>query len=72
MIGNRQSLHALVTAEAGEGWDHLTDEASFVTIIEAIGLAVRDEMKDGGDLPDRYRDWITAARRLDAQRRRRG
>jgi hypothetical protein len=74
-IDDRSALHAYLSEAAHEAWTTLSEDngVSTTAILEALGQELIDEIKEnGGSGVDLRLDWIRAARRIDAQRRRRG
>lgn len=72
-MADRQAIHAYVSLEAQAGWVALAEEngVSVTSLIEALGLELRAEIKEAGDADIRV-PWVKAARKIDASRRRRG
>lgn len=72
-VGERQALHAYLSPEAHEAWQVFAESngVSVTGLLEALGLDLRDELEDVE--PDDLRQpWVKIARRIDANRRRRG
>ena len=72
-VGDRQALHAYLSPEAHEAWQTYANEngVSVTSLLEALGLELRDELEDT-DADELRQPWVKIARRIDAQRRRRG
>jgi hypothetical protein len=70
---DRQAIHAYVSKEAHTAWGIFSEVngVSLTSLLEALGLELRGELEDI-DAADLRQDWIKSARRIDAERRRRG
>lgn len=77
-MAERQALHAYLSTDAHEAWqDFATENGVSVTgLLEAQGLDLADEIakaeNEEGGAADIRQPWVKAARKIDAQRRRRG
>lgn len=74
-MADRQALHAYLSEEAHAAWQQMAEEngVSVTGILEALGKELRQEIRDNGnDAEGVRRDLIKRARRIDAERRRRG
>lgn len=72
-LPERQALHAYLSERAHGAWGEFseTNGVSVTGLLEALGLELADELEDAE--PDDLRQtWVKIARRIDAQRRRRG
>lgn len=72
-LPERAAIHSYVSPEAKEAWEHFSEEngVSVTSLIEALGLELAEELKHA-DADDIRGAWVKSARRIDAQRRRRG
>jgi hypothetical protein len=73
MADERRAIHAYLTGESHEIWHTVAEEAgvSLSGFLEAIALDMGENPPDQGGHP-RWNDIVKVARRIDAQRRRRG
>lgn len=72
---DRRALHAYVSDESHEAWMTLSADngVSVTGIMEAMGNRIAKEIDaNGGTAEDVFIEYITPARRIDADRRRRG
>jgi len=70
---DRQALHAYLSTRAHTSWQAFSENngVSVTGLLEALGLELADELEDVE--PDELRQsWVKIARRVDAERRRRG
>lgn len=78
MAADRQALHAYLSPAAHDTWQMFADEngVSMTGLLEALAHEIAVDIDkaeaDGGDATDIRQDWAKAARKIDAQRRRRG
>ena len=72
-MSTRFTLHAYLTEQAQQGWQLLAEEngVSVTGLLESLGIALMDEIKDAGNATAVRQDWIKQGRRVDADRRRR-
>jgi hypothetical protein len=73
MPEERRAIHAYLTVESHEVWHTVSEEAgvSLSGFLEALATDMKEFAPDEGGHP-RWKDIIKAARKIDAQRRRRG
>lgn len=74
-MADRSALHAYLSDEAHSTWHRFAREngVSLTGLLEAIGAELDAEIEANGNDPDRVRQpTVKAARRIDADRRRRG
>jgi hypothetical protein len=73
MPEERRAIHAYLTVESHEVWHTVSEEAgiSLSGFLEALASDMREYPPDSGGHA-RWREIIRSARRIDAQRRRRG
>ena len=73
LSNDRRALHAYLSETAHSAWQHYSEEngVSVTGLLESLGLTLADEMEET-DPEDLRRPWIKAARRIDADRRKRG
>ena len=73
MADSRKAIHAYLSPEAHDQWHDFAAEngVSVSGLLEAIGLAWKDQVNGNGDLPPEIEDLAKRARRIDASRRRR-
>ncbi len=73
MADERRAIHAYLTAESHEVWHRVSEDAgvSLSGFLEALAMDMGDNPPDEGGLP-RWTEIVKVARRIDAQRRRRG
>jgi hypothetical protein len=73
MADERRAIHAYLTADSHEVWHRVSEEAgmSLSGFLEALALDMGANPPDEGGLA-RWSDIVKTARRIDAQRRRRG
>lgn len=73
MPEERRAIHAYLTVESHEVWHAIAEDAgiSLSGFLEALAADMREHVPDEGGHP-RWVDIIRSARRIDAQRRRRG
>ena len=76
MAEQRRALHAYLSDEAHETWHRIADEAGVTLsgLVEALAVDFATVPPDGtgdGHGHPRWADVVRAARRIDAQRRRR-
>lgn len=72
-VTDRQALHAYLSKRAHVAWSAFSEAngVSVTGLLEALGQELADELEDVE--PDDLRQtWVKIARRIDAQRRRRG
>jgi hypothetical protein len=70
---DRMALHAYLSPEAHGAWARFSEAngVSLTGLLEALGLELDDELESIE--PDELRQtWVKMARRIDAERRRRG
>lgn len=69
----RSALHAYLSPEAHGAWAFYSEEngVSLTSLLEALGMELRGELEHV-EAHDLRQDWIKRARRIDANRRRRG
>jgi len=74
MVEQRPAVHAYLTVESHQAWQTFAEEngVSVTGLIEAIGRELTVEMQAADDPIDVRQDWVRRARRIDAERRRRG
>jgi hypothetical protein len=72
-VAERRAIHAYLTAESHEVWHRVAEEAgmSVSGFLEALALDMAAHPPGEGGLP-RFDEVVASARRIDAQRRRRG
>jgi hypothetical protein len=73
MIANRPAIHSYLSNNSHAAWRTFSD-ANSVTVtglLEALGLELEAELEDM-DPEDLRQSWVKIARRIDAERRRRG
>jgi len=72
-VNQRQALHAYLSPGAHESWQTFSEDngVSVTGLLEALGLELAQELLDI-DTEDLRQDWVKRARRIDAERRRRG
>lgn len=74
----RQAIHAYVSEQAHETWQEFAgaNGVSMTALLETLGQELAGDIQkaeaDGGDATDIRQAWVKAARKIDAQRRRRG
>ena len=73
MADDRRAIHAYLTAGSHEVWHRVSEEAgmSLSGFLEALALDMEATPPGDGGMP-RWPEIVTTARRIDAQRRRRG
>ena len=73
MAAERRAIHAYLTPESHEVWHRVAEDAgvSLSGFLEALAADMGDNPPDVGGHP-RWDDIVRSARRIDAQRRRRG
>jgi hypothetical protein len=73
MPDERRAIHAYLTVDSHEVWHTVSEEAgvSLSGFLEALAADMKEFPPDDGGHP-RWSDVIKSARRIDAQRRRRG
>jgi hypothetical protein len=73
MPEERRAIHAYLTVESHEVWHTVSEEAgiSLSGFLEALAADMREFPPESGGHP-RWREIIRSARKIDAQRRRRG
>ena len=73
MPEERRAIHAYLTVESHEVWHTVSEEAgiSLSGFLEALAADMREFPPEAGGHP-RWREIIRSARKIDAQRRRRG
>jgi hypothetical protein len=73
MPEERRAIHAYLTVESHEVWHNVSEEAgiSLSGFLEALAADMRTYPPENGGHP-RWREIIRSARKIDAQRRRRG
>jgi hypothetical protein len=73
MPEERRAIHAYLTVESHEVWHNVSEEAgiSLSGFLEALAADMRDYPPASGGHA-RWREIIRSARKIDAQRRRRG
>lgn len=69
----REALHAYLSLVSAAAWKGFSEEngVSVTGLLESLGLELAQEMEEAGD-GDIRQNWVKRARRIDAQRRRRG
>jgi len=69
----RQALHAYLSPGAHTSWQTFSEDngVSVTGLLEALGLELEQELEDV-EADDLRQDWVKRARRIDAERRRRG
>lgn len=72
MAEERRAIHAYMTVESHETWHGVAEESgiSLSGLLEALAADMREHPPDDGGHP-RWNEVVKAARRVDAQRRRR-
>lgn len=74
----RQAIHAYIEPATHTTWTLFAEDngVSVTGLLEALGIELAADIDkaiaDGGDATDVRQDWVKAARKIDAQRRRRG
>lgn len=70
----RRAVHAYLSEHAHDGWSEFAEAngVSVTGLIEDFGRTLSDEIDDAGDAADIRQDWVKRARKIDADRRRRG
>lgn len=73
MAEERVALHAYLSEDAQWAWVQFAEEngCSVTGLLESLGMELKDEIKEAGDAEIRQ-PWVRKARKIDAQRRRRG
>lgn len=73
MPEERRAIHAYLTVESHEVWHTVSEEAgvSLSGFLEALAADMSEFPPDDGGHP-RWKEVIKSARKIDAQRRRRG
>ena len=73
MAAERRAIHAYLTPESHEVWHRVSEDAgvSLSGFLEAMAHDMGDNPPESGGHP-RWDDIVKSARRIDAQRRRRG
>ena len=73
MAEERRAIHAYLTAESHDVWHTVAEEAgiSLSGFLEALAVDMRDHPPEDGGHP-RWPEIVKSARKIDAQRRRRG
>ena len=73
MPEERRAIHAYLTADSHEIWHNVAEEAgvSLSGFLEALAADMGSNPPDEGGHP-RWNEIVKAARKIDAQRRRRG
>jgi hypothetical protein len=73
MADDRRAIHAYLTSQSHEVWHRVSEEAgvSLSGLLEAMALDMAEHPPDDGGMA-RWLEVVKAARRIDAQRRRRG
>lgn len=72
---DRRALHAYLSEEAHAAWQGFAEEngTSVTGLLEELGRQLDEEIAAaGGDAASVRQDWVKGARKIDAQRRRRG
>lgn len=74
MAEYRPALHAYLSRPAHDGITIFATEngVSATALLEALGLEIAAEIEAGADPVEVRQDWVKAARKIDAARRRRG
>jgi hypothetical protein len=70
-----KAIHAYLSPEAKDAWGQMAEDngISITGLMEALGYQWADEIAaNGGEADGLYRPLIKAARKVDAERRRRG
>jgi hypothetical protein len=69
----RSALHAYLSDEAHQAWANFSEDngVSVTALLEALGLELHAEMT-AIDADELRQPWVKTARRIDAERRRRG
>ena len=72
-VNQRQALHAYLSPGAHESWQAFSEDngVSVTGLLEALGLELQAELT-AIDADGLRQDWVKRARRIDAERRRRG
>lgn len=74
----RKAIHAYVAPDTHATWTLFAEDngVSITGLLEALGIDLGKEIEkaeaEGGDATDIRQDWVRAARKIDAIRRRRG
>lgn len=70
---HRQALHAYLSPGAHESWQAFSEDngVSVTGLLEALGLELKVELA-AIESDELRQDWVKRARRIDAERRRRG
>lgn len=73
MADERRAIHAYLTNDSHEIWHRVSEEAgmSLSGFLEALAVDMGANPPAEGGMP-RWSEIVTSARRIDAQRRRRG
>ncbi|MCX7620718.1 MAG: hypothetical protein N2037_07755 [Acidimicrobiales bacterium] len=73
MPEERRAIHAYLTVDSHEVWHRVCEESgiSLSGFLEALAADMKQFPPDAGGHP-RWNDVVKTARRIDAQRRRRG
>lgn len=69
----REAIHAYVDVWSHRAWQSFAEEngVSVTGLIEALGREIGDEVERVGDPTEVRQPWVKAARKIDADRRRR-
>lgn len=73
MAEERRAVHAYLTVDSHEVWHTVAEETgiSLSGFLEALATDMRENPPEEGGHP-RWREIVRSARKIDAQRRRRG
>lgn len=71
---DRKAVHAYLSIDAHDVLQDYADAngVSVTSLIETLALQLDKEIADAGDPMDVRQDWVRDARKVDAERRRRG
>lgn len=70
----REAIHAYLSEEAHGAFQTFAEEngVSVTGLLEALGLELMAELSMSSSSTDVRQDWVKRARKIDAERRRRG
>ncbi|MBI2704757.1 MAG: hypothetical protein HYX32_05640 [Actinobacteria bacterium] len=73
MSDDRKAIHAYLTVESHDVWHEVSEDAgvSLSGFLEALAADMKEHPPEDGGHP-RWNDILKSARKIDAQRRRRG